>query len=87
MIGNVVVWQQYCAPCAKAKHELEKRGITFTQREFLREISLDELRASAPGVSSMPQIWLDGQHIGGHMELVKHFAALDAQSGVTSNVG
>lgn len=63
--------QDWCGFCARAKQLLDKKGATY------REIDApggtpqrEEARARSGGRSSVPQIFIDGQHIGGCDDLV-----------------
>lgn len=70
-----------CPYCVKAKAIFEKRGFTYIevsavdQREPLIERVMAETGTTP---KSVPQIWLDDQYVGGHDDLVKLLAALDA---------
>lgn len=70
----------YCPFCSRAKALLEKRGVTN-----LEEVSVDgkpELRThmqQLTGRTSVPQIFIDGTHVGGCDDL----HALDGQGGLT----
>lgn len=52
-----------CPFCARAKEALQARGIGYGEIELGRDIDLRSLRA-ATGASSVPQAFVDGQHIG-----------------------
>ena len=61
----------WCPYCAHARALLEKKGIAF------REISLDEepgrraeMVQRAHGGRTVPQIFIDGEHIGGCDDMV-----------------
>lgn len=72
-----------CPFCVRAKALLEKRGIDYTEVSAVdhREALIERVTADTGAAPrTVPQIYLDGQHVGGHDELVKHFAALDAAS-------
>ena len=72
-----------CPFCVRAKAILEKRGITYVeldavaQRERLIE-RVTETTGQAP--KTVPQIWLEGQYIGGHDQLVAYFKTLDEEA-------
>jgi glutaredoxin 3 len=72
--GVVVYSGENCAYCVRARRLLEKKGVAY------REIKVDrspELRAEMESLSqrrTIPQIFIDGQHIGGFDDL----AALDS---------
>ena len=61
----------FCGFCWRAKHLFEGKGIEY------REISVDfggdvkaEMVQRANGRTTVPQIFIDGRHIGGCTELV-----------------
>lgn len=61
----------FCGYCWRAKHLLESKGVEY------REISIDFGGADrqvmiqrAKGRSTVPQIFIDGQHIGGCDDLL-----------------
>jgi len=76
-----------CPYCVKAKALLTEKGIPY--REYIVSTGLGEKQAAAnqqyvtkadllekyPTAKTVPQIWLDGKHIGGYTELAAHFAA------------
>lgn len=69
----------FCGYCARAKHLLKNKGVTF------EEIGVDmkpdvraEMRERAGGVNTVPQIFIDGKHIGGSDDL----QALDDSGGL-----
>ena len=52
-----------CPYCARAKQALVQRGIDYGEIELGRDIDLRSLRA-ATGATSVPQVFVDGEHIG-----------------------
>ncbi len=78
-----------CPYCVRAKALLDQRGVAYTenhvfvesaeQTEANRQALIERVTADTGSTpKTMPQIYLDGAYIGGHDDLVKHFAALDA---------
>ena len=74
----------FCGYCARAKQLLNKKGVGFN------EIGVDmkpdlraEMRERAGGANTVPQIFIDGQHIGGCDELFM----LDADGGLDPLLG
>lgn len=57
-----------CAFCAQAKAMLRERGIEFDELSLNKEISGRSLRAIA-AADTFPQVFIDGEHIGGADEL------------------
>ena len=74
----------WCPYCARAKALLQKKGVAF------HEISLDaepgrrgEMVERARGGYTVPQIFIDGEHIGGCDDMV----ALDRQGRLDAKLG
>ena len=55
-----------CPYCWRAKKLLEERGATFHEVDVMTDGSLRaEMRQRAGGRTSVPQIFINGQHVGG----------------------
>lgn len=84
-MGKVEIYSSmFCPFCARAKRLLQSKGVEFT------EIDVDfdpgkrrEMTRRANGRTSVPQIFIDGQHIGGSDDL----AALDGAGKLDSMLG
>lgn len=64
----------FCGFCHRAKRLLDKKGVAYEEIDLMREPSRrQEMAARAGGSNTVPQIFIDGRHIGGSDEL----AALD----------
>ena len=61
-----------CAYCAKAKGLLKEAGLEFEELLLNRDFTDRTLRAIS-AATTFPQIFIDGQHIGGADELEKWF--------------
>jgi len=59
-----------CSYCDRAKEALQERELTYTERDVSDEQVLAEFRERLPRVKSIPQIFIDGQHIGGYEDLM-----------------
>jgi glutaredoxin 3 len=60
----------FCGYCARAKSLLQKKGVEFTNIDVLEDTSKrDEMVARTGGRQTVPQIFIDGAHIGGSDEL------------------
>lgn len=70
MARVVMYLTEYCGYCRAAERLLEKRGIRDIERirVDLEPARRAEMRARS-GRSSVPQIWIDGRHVGGYEEL------------------
>jgi glutaredoxin-like protein len=66
-----------CPHCARAKSELRDRGIGFEEVQLGHGISTASLRAVS-GRSTTPQVFVDGQPVGGADELEAFLTARDA---------
>ena len=62
----------FCPYCHRAKQLLNDKGFAFTEIDVMMEPGKrDEMRERAGGAGTVPQIFVDGQHIGGSDELVE----------------
>lgn len=69
----------FCGYCHRAKQLLTRKGAAFTEFDVMMEpAKRDEMMARGKGGHTVPQIFIDGRHIGGCDEL----HALDAQGGL-----
>lgn len=59
-----------CSYCWRAKDLLETRGIPYTEIDATRADQRQAMMARAGGARTVPQIFIDGRHIGGADELV-----------------
>jgi glutaredoxin 3 len=79
-MARVEIYTKFLCPyCARAKALLSAKGAQFeeidvTMDAALRRVMIDR----ASGGSTVPQIFINGQHIGGSDEL----AALDVRGGL-----
>jgi glutaredoxin 3 len=59
-----------CPYCWRAKKLLEEHGATYNEVDVMTDGSLrSEMRQRAGGRTSVPQIFINGQHVGGCDEL------------------
>jgi glutaredoxin 3 len=66
----------FCGYCARAKRLLAAKGVDFVEYDVMADSSLrDTMESRAGGRSTVPQIFVDGKHVGGCDDLY----ALDAQ--------
>ena len=62
-----------CAYCVKAKHVLTQMNVPFTERKLGKDLTREELFERAPSARTMPQIFINSEHIGGYQDLVVWF--------------
>lgn len=66
---------QWCGYCARARALLERKGVAYAEYDVDEDSGKRaEARARSGGRTSVPQIFIDGKHIGGSDEM----AALEA---------
>ena len=63
-----------CPFCSRALSLLKRKGVAYTELDVTFRSKARRAMAERAGVTSVPQIWIDGRHIGGCDEL----HALDA---------
>jgi glutaredoxin 3 len=64
----------FCGYCARAKNLLERKGVAYDEMDVMMDDrKRSEMRARAHR-TTVPQIFINGQHVGGSDEL----AALEA---------
>ena len=75
MVANVEIYTQpWCPYCARAKNLLQRKGVAFREIEApAGSAARAESARRAAGRTSVPQVFIDGAHVGGSDEL----AALD----------
>ena len=75
----------YCPYCTRARALLQQKGVAFVDNDIAEQPGRrDEMIRRAGGRTSVPQIFIDGEHIGGCDELVALDRAgkLDAKLGI-----
>jgi glutaredoxin 3 len=72
---RAVVWSKsQCPYCVQAKNLLKNRGIEYEERNISQgPWTREQLLAAVPDARTLPQIFLDGQLIGGYDRLKEHF--------------
>lgn len=67
---KAIVWSKYhCPYCDQAKALLTSKGIQFEERKIGDGYTKEELLEAVPTARAVPQIFIDGEHIGGFQEL------------------
>lgn len=70
---------QFCGYCARAKRLLSQKGVEYIDYDVMEDTSKrDEMIKRANGRMTVPQIFIDGKHIGGSDDLY----ALDGAGGL-----
>ena len=70
---QAIIWSKYdCPYCDKAKSLLKLRRIEYEERKIGDGWTKEELLEAVPTARSVPQVFLNGQLIGGYQELEEH---------------
>ena len=74
----------WCPYCSHARALLERKGVAFTEIDLMEEPGRrDEMIRRAGGRTTVPQIFINGEHIGGCDDMV----ALDRAGGLDPKLG
>ena len=69
---TAIIWSKYhCSYCDQAKALLKSKGIIFEEKKIGDGYTKEELLEAVPTAKSVPQIFLDGELVGGFTELKK----------------
>jgi glutaredoxin 3 len=75
---------QFCGYCSRAKRLLSQKGVDYIDYDVIEDPSKrEEMVHRAGGRRTVPQIFIDGQHIGGSDDLY----ALDSAGGLDPLLG
>jgi glutaredoxin 3 len=79
-MARVEIYTKFLCPyCARAKALLSSKGATFEETDITMDgTKRTEMIAKSNGRTTVPQIFINGTHVGGSDEL----AALDRQGGL-----
>lgn len=85
-MANVEIYTKaWCGYCARAKALLEEKGVAFDEYDItMGGPKRDEMLGRANGGTTVPQIFIDGQSIGGSDALaaLNRSGRLDAMLGL-----
>lgn len=74
----------FCPYCTRAKTLLDRKGVEYQEIDLTTDrAGFDAMVARAGGARTVPQIFIDGKHVGGSDDL----AALDARGGLDPMLG
>ena len=67
---KAVIWSKYhCPYCDQAKALMTMKGIQFEEKKIGDGYTKEELLEAVPNARTVPQIFLDGELVGGFTEL------------------
>lgn len=66
MADVIIYTREACGYCARAKALLQSKGVDYTEHDatFSKELRA-EMIAKSNGGSTFPQIFINGEHVGG----------------------
>lgn len=71
---NVTIYtKDYCPYCRGAKQVLKSNGIKFQEIDVEFDLQKRDEMVRRSGRTTVPQIFFDDRHIGGHDDLLNHF--------------
>ena len=74
----------FCPYCTRAKALLDRKGVEYQEIDLTTDrAGFDAMVTRTGGARTVPQIFIDGQHVGGSDDL----AALDARGGLDPMLG
>ncbi|PNH93606.1 glutaredoxin domain-containing protein [Vibrio diazotrophicus] len=92
--GNIVFGKETCPYCAKAKQLLDKSGISYQYHDVVKDSAalyrmIPEVKAIIGEKTpvTVPQIWIEGNYIGGCSDLETWLAQRDLNQESLSNEG
>lgn len=67
-----------CGYCVRAKDHFKNHGLPFTEYKLGEDVTREDIQARVPEgiiVRQIPQIFIDGEYIGGYMDMTEWFLA------------
>ena len=73
---TAIIWSKYnCPYCDQAKALLKSKGYTIEEKKIGDGYTKEELLEAVPTARTVPQIFIDGEFVGGFTELKEKLAA------------
>jgi glutaredoxin len=73
---KAVIWSKPdCPYCTMAEKLLTQKGYEIEERKIGFGYNREQLFEAVPNAKTVPQIFLDGEYIGGYDNLKKYFEA------------
>jgi glutaredoxin 3 len=67
---RVIVYSQpFCGYCSAAKRLLKEKGAEFSEVDVMMEAGRRDEMIERSGRRTVPQIFIDGRHVGGYDDL------------------
>lgn len=71
-----IITRPGCPYCARAKAIMNARGVSYEEIVIGRDAGIRSVRAIT-GMETVPQVFIDGDHIGGSEDLQRHFERVE----------
>lgn len=73
---KAIVWSKdHCPYCVRAKALLDAKDVFYEERNISQgQWNKEQLLEAVPGARTVPQIFIDGELIGGYEQLKEHFS-------------
>jgi len=65
MVDVTIYTRMMCGYCTAAKRLLDRKGVTYTEHDATYAPDLRQEMIEKAGRSTFPQIFINGQHVGG----------------------
>ncbi len=84
-MATIEIYTKFLCPyCSRAKALLDRKGVDYQEIDLTMDrAGFDAMVARAGGARTVPQIFIDGHHVGGSDDV----AALDARGGLDPLLG
>ena len=84
MVGLEIYTKEWCPYCAKAKALLKSKGLSYQEVNVTSDEALQQEMVTRSGRRTVPQIFLDGESVGGYDDLANFNATgeLDRRLGI-----
>lgn len=69
MVDVVMYSTRWCGYCVRARRLLDNKGVAYTNIDVSSDPRKREEMMDKSGRHTVPQIWINGEHIGGCNEL------------------
>ena len=70
-MANVEIYtKDWCAYCARAKAHLDRKGVSYREIDVTRDPALEAEMVTRSRRRTVPQIFIDGEHVGGSDDLI-----------------
>ncbi len=67
---NIEIYtKDWCPFCARAKDDLARKGLSYNEIDVTRDIDKEAEMIARAGRHTVPQIFIDGTHLGGSDDL------------------